>query len=221
MLGMAIQKGEKVHLIGACPKEGYEKSAEQLLKNCDKFIAREGFEIVDLPQKSFTQMEEYQSFFEEQGYSCEPYVEMDKWLKDYVMPQLPVPEGVIFDYYKGSLAELREAVFKVEEDWVQYFNEGDCFYCGFQDGKIVSLCILGFDDDWVISDSSIRVGSVGCVGTVPEYRERGIGLAMVAHATQILKEAGCDKSFIHYTALDKWYGRLGYETCMAFMLGEK
>ena len=202
MLGMAIHKGEKVHLIGACPKEGYEKSAEQLLKNCDKFIAREGFEIVDLPQKSFTQMEEYQSFFEEQGYSFEPYVEMDMWLK-------------------GSLAELREAVFKVEEDWVQYFNEGDCFYCGFLDGKIVSLCILGFDDDWVISDSSIRVGSVGCVGTVPEYRERGIGLAMVAHATQILKEAGCDKSFIHYTALDKWYGRLGYETCMAFMLGEK
>ena len=49
----------------------------------------------------------------------------------------------------------------------------------------------------------------------------GIGLAMVAHATQILNEAGCDKSFIHYTALDKWYGRLGYETCMAFALGEK
>lgn len=24
MLGMAIQKGEKVHLIGACPKAGYE-----------------------------------------------------------------------------------------------------------------------------------------------------------------------------------------------------
>ena len=64
-------------------------------------------------------------------------------------------------------------------------------------------------------------GSIGCVGTVPEYREKGIGLAMVAHATQILKEAGCDKSFIHYTALEKWYGRLGYETCMAFVLGEK
>ncbi len=29
MLGMAIQKEEKVHLIGACPKAGYEKSAEQ------------------------------------------------------------------------------------------------------------------------------------------------------------------------------------------------
>ena len=35
MLGMAIQKGEKVHVIGACPKEGYEKSAEKLLQNCD------------------------------------------------------------------------------------------------------------------------------------------------------------------------------------------
>lgn len=221
MLGFAIQKGEKIHVIGACPKEGYEKSAEQLLQNCDRFIVREGFEKVDLLEKGFTQMEEYQSFFEEQGYTFEPYVEMDMWLKDYTMPQMPMPDGVTFDYYKGSLADLREAVAKVEENWVQYFNEGDCFYCGFQDGKIVSLCILGFDDDWVISDRSMRVGSVGCVGTVPEYREKGIGLAMVAHATQILKEAGCDKSFIHYTALDKWYGRLGYETCMAFALGEK
>lgn len=221
MLGMAIQKGEKVHVIGACPKEGYEKSAEQLLMNCDKYIAREGFEVVNLPEKDFTQMEEYQSFFEEQGYTFEPYVEMDMWLKDYMMPEMPVPEGVTFDYYKGSLEELHEAVWQVEEDWVQFFNEGDCVYCGFLDGMIVSLCILGFDDDWVISDSSMRVGSVGCVGTVPEYRKKGIGLAMVARATQILKEAGCDKSFIHYTSFDKWYGRLGYETCMAFALGEK
>lgn len=221
MLGFAIQKGEKVHVIGACPKEGYEKSAEQLLQNCDRFVAREGFTKVDLPEKDFTRMEEYQAYFEKQGYTFEPYVEMDMWLKDYTMPQMPVPEGVTFDYYKGSLEELHKAVFKVEEDWVQFFNEGDCFYCGFLDGKIVSLCILGFDDDWVISDSSMRVGSVGCVGTVPEYRKQGIGLAMVAHATQILKEAGCDKSFIHYTSFDKWYGRLGYETCMAFALGEK
>ena len=221
MLGFAIQKGEKVHVIGACPKDGYEKSAVQLLQNCDRFIAREGFVKVDFPEEGFTQMEEYQAEFEKQGYTFEPNVEMDMCLKDYTMPQMPVPEGVTFDYYKGSLAELREAVAKVEENWVQFFNEGDCFYCGFLDGKIVSLCILGFDDDWVISDSSMRVGSVGCVGTVPEYRKKGIGLAMVAHATQILKEAGCDKSFIHYTALDKWYGRLGYETCMAFALGEK
>ena len=221
MWGYAIQKGEKVHVIGACPKEGYEKSAEQLLKNCDRFVAREGFTKVDLSEKGFTQMEEYQAYFEKQGYTFAPYVEMDMWLKGYEMPGMPVPEGVTFDYYKGRLSDLHEAVFKVEEDWVQYFNEGDCVYCGFLNGKIVSVCILGFDDDWVISDSSMRVGSVGCVGTVPEYRKQGIGLAMVAHATQILKEAGCDKSFIHYTSFDKWYGRLGYETCMAFALGEK
>lgn len=221
MLGIAIQKGEKVHIIGACPKEGYEKSAEELLQNCDKFIAQEGYEKVILPGENFTQMEEYRAYFEKQGYRFGSFVEMDMWLKDYEMPQMPVPEGVTFDYYKGSLEELHEAVSKVEEDWVQFFNEGDCFYCGFLDGKIVSLCMLGFDDDWVISDGRMRVGSVGCVGTVPEYREKGIGLAMVAHGTQLLKEAGCDKSFIHYTALDKWYGRLGYETCMCFGLGEK
>lgn len=52
----------------------------------------------------------------------------------------------------------------------------------------------------------------GCVGTLPEYRDRGIGLTMVKHVTGILREEGYDYSYIHYTYLAPWYEKLGYKT---------
>lgn len=65
------------------------------------------------------------------------------------------------------------------------------------------------------------MGSVGCVGTIPKKRKLGIGLAMVAKATEELKNHGCDVSWIHFTYLDWWYGRLGYETYLRFWFGYK
>ncbi len=58
----------------------------------------------------------------------------------------------------------------------------------------------------------MKVGGPGCVGTLPEYRNKGIGLIMVKHVTQILKEEGYDYSYIHFTGVAPWYEKLGYKT---------
>ncbi len=58
----------------------------------------------------------------------------------------------------------------------------------------------------------MKVGGPGCVGTIPEYRDKGIGLTMVKHVTRILKEEGYDYSYIHYTSEASWYEKLGYKT---------
>lgn len=75
--------------------------------------------------------------------------------------------------------------------------------------------------DTVISRDSSNVVSIGCVGTVPEMRKKGIGLAMVAEAAHIAKNDGCTDAFIHYTYLDKWYGRLGFKTFLRYRFSEK
>ena len=62
--------------------------------------------------------------------------------------------------------------------------------------------------------TKLKIGGPGCVGTVPEFRDRGLGLTMVKNATQILKEEGFDYSYIHYTHVAKWYATLGYKTIM-------
>lgn len=220
MRGMAIQKNERIVLIGACPQEGFDIEEQELLNRCNKYCSKAGYERLSI-DNSFHDLEAYRDYFRKQGYDFEPYLEMDMFLKDYQLTAMEVPEEVTFGYYEGNLEMLHKAVAEVEEEWVQYFNREDKFFCAYIDGKIIAFCILGFDDDCVLADGSNKVGSVGCVGTLPQYREKGIGLNMVARATQILKEAGCDRSFIHYTALDKWYGRLGYKTFMRFEFVKK
>lgn len=63
-----------------------------------------------------------------------------------------------------------------------------------------------------VNGRKVKVGGPGCVGTLPEYRNQGIGLIMVERVTQILKEEGFDYSYIHYTGVAPWYGKLGYKT---------
>lgn len=73
-----------------------------------------------------------------------------------------------------------------------------------------------FSADCVLSVPGVKVGSIGCVGTLPQYREQGIGLRMVELATLYLKNAGCDKSYVSYTHIERWYQKLGYQVFARF-----
>lgn len=122
-------------------------------------------------------------------------------------PPFNCPNGIVFGEYYGELAALWEAVRCVDEDWVQYFKEGDRFYCAFDEETIVAFC--GLTD--MGRYRGIHIGGPGCVGTIPEYRCRGIGLKMVRLATETLRRDGFDLSWIHYTHLAHWYMKLGYQ----------
>ena len=102
---------------------------------------------------------------------------------------------------------------------MQYFDGVEVF-CGYSGGKIASFCILDDDVDCLFSDGT-RVGSIGCVGTVPPFRRRGIGLKMVELAARELYRRGCDKIFIHYTGVYDWYAKIGFKTGIMLRLGGK
>ena len=107
-------------------------------------------------------------------------------------------------------APLREAVKEVSSNWPEYFTEKSRVYCAMDGDEVASFCLV---DDWG-THFGLRVGAPGCVGTVPRYRRRGIGLRMVQLATGILAREGFDLSWIHYTGVAPWYARLGYETVL-------
>ena len=120
------------------------------------------------------------------------------------------PENITFGEYKGDISQLKKAVYEVDEDWVQYFGEWSRVFCAFDQDKVVAFCILS---DWGMQDN-LKVGGPGCVGTIPEYREKGIGLELVRRATDLLKKDKYDISWIHYTHLENWYKKLGYKTVL-------
>ena len=134
------------------------------------------------------------------------------------MPKVTMPHfrnGITFGEFHGDLTVLRDAVARVDEDWVQYFTQDCRYYCAFHCKKIVAFCSLA--DFGRIQ--GLHVGGPACVGTIPEYRGQGIGLEMVRLATETLKRDGFDLSWIHYTHLAHWYMKLGYQPVLRWNSG--
>lgn len=121
-------------------------------------------------------------------------------------------DNISFGFYEGDLDDLRKKVEKVVQYWAQSHNGMHRMYCGFIDGKVVSFCLVEDKGTHNIGGRELKIGGPGCVGTLPEYRNKGIGLTMVKHVTQILKQEGYDYSYIHFTGVAPWYEKLGYKT---------
>ena len=121
-------------------------------------------------------------------------------------------DEISFGYYRGDMNTLKTDVARVEAHWVQFFDENSKVYCGFIDGKVASFCIVEDFGVYTVNGSKWKIGGPGCVGTLPESRNRGIGLSMVKNVTKILKEESYDYSYIHYTYVSDWYEKLGYKT---------
>ncbi len=132
-------------------------------------------------------------------------------LEGYTDP-LPAPDGVTFGLYSGDPAPLLAAVSEVEPGWAKYYDGREPAFCGFVGETVVSFCLLSDFGEREILGVKSRVGGTGCVGTLPAYRRRGIGLKMVSLGTLILKERGFDYSYIHDTGVPDWYAKLGYKT---------
>lgn len=146
----------------------------------------------------------------------------DEWIFDEMVLSLDkfepckydrkLDENISFGYYQGDISEIKKAVERVNQDWPQYYTEKQRIYCGYIDEKIASFCLVANFGVHNVNGRKVKVGGPGCVGTLPEYRNRGIGLTMVKHITQILKEEGYDYSYIHFTGVAPWYEKLGYKT---------
>lgn len=121
-------------------------------------------------------------------------------------------EPISFGFYDDDLDKLKKEVEKVDRHWTPFFNGKDRIFCGFINGEAASFCLVSDMGTHNINGHKLKIGGPGCVGTLPQYRDKGIGLTMVQHVTQILREEGYDYSYIHYTYLAQWYEKLGYQT---------
>lgn len=218
--GFALVKNDHIELLMVSPEKRGKGFGKELLTRCEGIIRKNGFDTAKIGGGLFSGApEESVGFFEKRGYAFgNAFAEMCVELGGYADP-LP-DNSADFGFY-SDIEELKAAVAKVEEDWLQFFDGENEYFCGFVDGKPVSFCIFEDDVNCLASKGSERCGSVGCVGTVPEYRKRGIGLKMVSLALAELKKRGCGRCFIHMTHLWNWYGKLGAEVILKYREGEK
>ena len=220
--GFALVKENELRLLCVLPEKRGNGIGTRLFTAAEEHIRAQGSKRMEIGGTGSGLLigapEETCGFFEKMG--CK----LDDRVAEMSAGDLRLPEkalsGCEFGVYTGDEGRLREAFAKVDPDWVQFIGSGDVF-CATSGGEIASFCILGYDDTTILNDGSKRMGSIGCVGTVPEFRRRGIGLEMVAEAAKLLLQRGCGDIFIHYTAVYDWYARLGFQTRMYLKLGGK
>ncbi|GLI73201.1 hypothetical protein PoHVEF18_001415 [Penicillium ochrochloron] len=65
-----------------------------------------------------------------------------------------------------------------------------------------------------------NTGLIGCVGIDVSHRKSGIGLAMICHAIDNMKQRGIEGVFVDWVALDGWYEQVGFKTWRSYRPGE-
>ena len=221
--GFAVCRGSRITLLCVAPETQRQGIGSALLKQCEEHIKSSGNTHAFIGGNMLIgAVGDSHEFFRKHGYRLSgDFTEMELVLRNFTAPKADIPENAEFSFYNGDIETLREAVAEVDEEWVQYFDEDGYFFCCFMDGELASFCIVGDDEHCLLSDGASRIGSIGCVGTVPKFRRKGLGLQMVALAAEWLKDRGCDSVFIHYTHLYNWYGKLGAEVFLRFTTAEK
>lgn len=235
LVGVSLVSGNAVLLL--CVDERFRNKwyGTELLKQSEDMIGSRGHDVVILGRgKSYLfQGVPFLSdrrgcrFFEKRGYSAEgESVDMTLELRDFSIDKVMIPEcpeNVIFRYTRDTdRNQLLSAVSMIDPDWVRYYEQtDDPVLVAEEQGELVGALIISRSGAPFCQDESRTVGEIGCVGVVPKARKKGIGLRMVAIATDELKKMGADTAYLGYTYLENWYGALGYKPFMRFWMGSK
>lgn len=162
-------------------------------------------------------------FFAHRGYQS-GWTSIDMAL-DLTVPPLPFHSTVdiaLTIKVPDTLDPVLACVAKIDGSWLPYYRDAprERMLSASHNGEVVG-CVMLVEDDIRLADCFPgRVGGLGCLGVAPEYREHGIGLALANAATEQLRREGYAVSYLGYTWLEDWYGRLGYRTYLRYWMGE-
>ncbi|KAH2459376.1 hypothetical protein KXW63_001598 [Aspergillus fumigatus] len=65
-----------------------------------------------------------------------------------------------------------------------------------------------------------KTGLIGCVGVDEEYRKAGVGLALLCHAIEDMKQRGVEGVFVDWVSLEGWYEQLGFKIWRSYRTGQ-
>lgn len=170
-----------------------------------------------------------ESFLEKRGFrwswtSIDMILSLEQWTK----PCMKITSYI--DILKPEDSKLLIDMLQAEEDmtgWVGFYktmidnSEHDRILVAHSDNTIVG-CAMVLEEKDIRWHRNIdgKAGGIGCIGVMEKYREHGIGAALAAEVHCRLKAAGYTHSYVSYTWLEEWYGKMGYEVFCRQLMGE-
>ncbi|KAE8327449.1 glycoside hydrolase superfamily [Aspergillus sergii] len=185
---------------------------------------------IDLPT-------EVQEFFVHRGFQLNPpvprSVDLYQDIKEFQSPELYVTRAKERGYTFRPLetADYQECLvgqeknFSYNQAWVQMYHKLD-------PSKYPSSVMTAFDPNgkqvgWTLMLShespmlkphwafpslcGPKTGLIGCVGVDADYRKEGVGLALLCHAIEDMKQRGVEGVFVDWVSLEGWYEKLGFK----------
>lgn len=174
------------------------------------------------------------SFFRKMGWVySEISVDMVEKLTDYQTPagifQRIEDLGIRLEFAK------RDQFYKLDKferenfpDWYSYFSEtmkkdklDDILLAVSADNQILGSVLIDRNKRVWNRILGNKVGALGALGVSEETRGQGLGLALAARGTEILRESGVEVCFLGWTWLVDWYGKLGYKVWREYQMSTK
>jgi beta-N-acetylhexosaminidase len=165
------------------------------------------------------------AFFQAQAWPrVESSFDLARSLENYVTP------AWVWERVNGLGLEFRAAaptdegtvlgmVAAEEVGWLEHYA------CAFRPNPVEEVLVASRKEDGALLGAGLvnyrarrwserfsgPVAAPACILTAEAARSQGIGLAITALATERARERGCRTSFIGWTWLVDWYGKLGYK----------
>jgi ribosomal protein S18 acetylase RimI-like enzyme len=192
-----------------------EDEAEDLLNRVTKHFQSLGSSVVRFRTTPLTRPRTFGSFLEGQGFEKEAEESIMVFkggrLEEKLSNKLEVREISESDVDIGS--KLALAVFEFPIEWKKEFNKfipdwmqrGGRFFVGYVNGKPVGTSFLF---------SLMKTGGIFTVGTLKEYRKRGIGTALTVHAVMESVKEGNDLHTLQTAKggnAERLYKKVGFE----------
>lgn len=232
LVGFCIIHGNVITLLCVDPNYRRKGIGSKLLEQAEKYIKVSGAEKIIIGrgihyilQGVPAENEEAVRFFENRGYHFDwTTVNMCLDLENFDPndPDIPKkPDMISFRFAdENDRASLLVAVEDAKSNWLEIFVNNDCpVLLALDNGKIVGFEIVKTGSTNFVYERN--AGSIGCVGVIHEYRNKGIGRQMVIAGTKFMRTEGCSLVELLYVEFADWYKKLGFEPISRQMMGEK
>jgi GNAT superfamily N-acetyltransferase len=109
--------------------------------------------------------------------------------------------------------------------WLPWFERRDSSVLAARDGQgglVGSLLFRGPDDGLLFAPMlGPGSGTIGCVGVADRAQGRGVGSAMVARASELLRQAGTRACHIGWVVRRDFYVRVGYTPWRTYLMSRR
>jgi GNAT superfamily N-acetyltransferase len=110
-------------------------------------------------------------------------------------------------------------------EWLGFFRRGDSSILAARDSEGTILGTLLFRGPGPVSTFWRLLGAdsaaIACVGVAESAQGRGVGSALVARASELLRDAGARACLIDWVVRPDFYGRVGYEPWREYLMAAR